>query len=524
MRLALALIACAAFSARGAAGVLRAAGPAPLQLLSVGVVVDDGPADTVELTLRGPADRWFAVGFGGAVMDGAYAVVVGLSPMGEVLTYEVSLGAHRVARQLAASATLAGAQRSGADVEVRLTRARVGATADYYTFRTTDGSLDVIQALGAPGAPVTPLTGHAQRAAEAVPFGAPYNALVPVPPAGYVPYDSRTFPTSDDDDWPGELIFAVVMGVALLVAVLGVVGRAVFFPRVRPADGGVPPPPPSEHDRGRGIGGPTYGQKQSSVATEDIDVQVTESPRAAATAASQIVVIEEGRSPGRSANGGSPVGVYGSPERVVPLPSRVHGFTQPYVDAHDRAVAAPPTPPAHSFFADAPTPKYTHDVPHNFGRFSPAPEGYDSSDTNETAPPPQRRTRSVSFAEELTPTASPAPVVQVHNHYYHVSASPPDAAAPLPAVQLMPPDPKALPAESPRPSPARSPRTASSTGCTVSSPSATPTPRAMSPRRSPAPAGDEFRRHVAVSGIMDDTRRVLDRVERNQRLIDARFV
>ena len=135
----------AACGAGAAAGVLAGASAG-----IVGLTVRlEAAKDLVTLTLSGPADAWFAVGFGATAMgDRPWTVVVD----GAGLVSERKLGgqvpnSHVEGDALAPSVTVAGSAVEGGVRTVVLTRALAGAGADYFSFNASaaDPAVNFIQ-------------------------------------------------------------------------------------------------------------------------------------------------------------------------------------------------------------------------------------------------------------------------------------------------------------------------------------------------------------------------------------------
>jgi len=104
----------------------------------------DPAASTVKLTLSGPASVWFAVGYGGVVMKGTYAVVVDGS--GHVT--ERALGDHTSGDELASSVTVASSSMTDGIRTIVLTRSVLGASPSHFSFNTSDASVALITAVG----------------------------------------------------------------------------------------------------------------------------------------------------------------------------------------------------------------------------------------------------------------------------------------------------------------------------------------------------------------------------------------
>lgn len=110
----------------------------------------DRRSDAVTLTLTGPANSWFAVGFeANAMADLPYTIVVSRDASDDVTVTERALGNHVPGTALAASLTVTNWTVTDALLTVVLTRGRVGATEDHYTFPADpEASVPVIGAIG----------------------------------------------------------------------------------------------------------------------------------------------------------------------------------------------------------------------------------------------------------------------------------------------------------------------------------------------------------------------------------------
>ena len=109
-------------------------------------------AGRATLTLRGPADVWFGVGFGSSTMsppgggEGVYAISV---DGGTGAVNERSLGDHAAGSVLAPSFALASSTVSSGGVRtVVLTRALAGPSAAYFSFDEHAASISIIGAVG----------------------------------------------------------------------------------------------------------------------------------------------------------------------------------------------------------------------------------------------------------------------------------------------------------------------------------------------------------------------------------------
>jgi len=96
------------------------------------------------ITIAGPADVWFGVGFGASLMPNTYAVVV----TGNGSVSEHKLGDQVAGTVLASTMTVVSNSVSNNVRTVVLTRVLKGKTSDYYTFDTTNLNLQLINAVG----------------------------------------------------------------------------------------------------------------------------------------------------------------------------------------------------------------------------------------------------------------------------------------------------------------------------------------------------------------------------------------
>eukprot|EP00462_Mataza_sp_D1_P015332 CAMPEP_0175150732 /NCGR_PEP_ID=MMETSP0087-20121206/18060_1 /TAXON_ID=136419 /ORGANISM="Unknown Unknown, Strain D1" /LENGTH=727 /DNA_ID=CAMNT_0016436763 /DNA_START=67 /DNA_END=2250 /DNA_ORIENTATION=+ len=106
------------------------------------------PDNTILLTLQGPADKWFGVGFDAKQMVSApYAIIVN----GTGAIWEQKLDDHAPGKTLANSLTVVSNSVSNSIRTVLVSRTLTGKTQDHYTFENTLGSLDLIAASGSTG-------------------------------------------------------------------------------------------------------------------------------------------------------------------------------------------------------------------------------------------------------------------------------------------------------------------------------------------------------------------------------------
>ena len=108
-------------------------------------VLVDVANNSVTLTMEGPSNKWFGVGFGSSNMSGAYT----LHASGATFQMnERSHGGNGSGASLSSSGAVTSDVTSGGRRTVVFTRSRVGLTSNYYTFPSTAGSIPVIWANG----------------------------------------------------------------------------------------------------------------------------------------------------------------------------------------------------------------------------------------------------------------------------------------------------------------------------------------------------------------------------------------
>jgi len=111
------------------------------------------------MTLSGPSDVWFGVGFNASTMgDLPYAVIVD----GQGNVQERKMGDHVIGTALSSSVTISSNTVLDGIRTVKLTRPLEGLTSDHYTFDTSRGSINFINAIG--GIPQF-VSQHTKRAA-----------------------------------------------------------------------------------------------------------------------------------------------------------------------------------------------------------------------------------------------------------------------------------------------------------------------------------------------------------------------
>jgi len=123
----------------------QAVAGAASSLVHVAVALD-ATKDTATITLTGPSDVWFGVGFGASDMQGTYAMIVD----GTGAVTEQKLGNHLAGTQLKASVKIVRATVSDGNRTVVLSRPLKGAGSDYYTFSvdSQDATVQFISAVG----------------------------------------------------------------------------------------------------------------------------------------------------------------------------------------------------------------------------------------------------------------------------------------------------------------------------------------------------------------------------------------
>lgn len=99
--------------------------------LMLEVRIDVGAGD-LEVRTVGPADRWFAWGFGSQTMSGTYALIT--NETGNEIMVERKLGNHNGGQLLEPSITLISSQNDGSTLDVVVSRALEAPGPDYYEF------------------------------------------------------------------------------------------------------------------------------------------------------------------------------------------------------------------------------------------------------------------------------------------------------------------------------------------------------------------------------------------------------
>ena len=83
--------------------------------------------NNVRLTINGPSNVWFGVGFGGSIMSGTYSIICS----GSNVVQERKLGDHEAGSILTSSITVESDTISGTTRTVILTRDRIGMDRNY---------------------------------------------------------------------------------------------------------------------------------------------------------------------------------------------------------------------------------------------------------------------------------------------------------------------------------------------------------------------------------------------------------
>ena len=104
----------------------------------------DISSNSVTISIKGPADKWFAIGFGASEMKGTYSIAVD----GRGNVTEHKLGDHELGSVLEPSVALVSAEVVGGLRTVVLSRNFQGKTADYFTFSAGESTIPVIDAVG----------------------------------------------------------------------------------------------------------------------------------------------------------------------------------------------------------------------------------------------------------------------------------------------------------------------------------------------------------------------------------------
>jgi hypothetical protein len=164
------------------------------------------------ITMTGPAENWFGVGFDTHVMPGAYAVVVD----GTGKVSEHMLGDHTAGTVLSASVKIINHTVANGKRTIVLTRPLAGLTSKHHSFDAAKLSLDFITALGS-----TPtFSHHKSRTVGTI-------AMWPKTPSATKGGVQGFFTANHDagtqmrNDWDGEVGYQVTPTVDLTVSALG---------------------------------------------------------------------------------------------------------------------------------------------------------------------------------------------------------------------------------------------------------------------------------------------------------------
>jgi hypothetical protein len=103
----------------------------------------DASSQTVTITITGPGDKWFGIGFGSTTMPGTYAIAANDSAVWEQKLGEYAPGTTLQPMIKIVSNTVQNNVRT-----VVVTRPMKGATSDHYTFSTDTLSINYIDAIG----------------------------------------------------------------------------------------------------------------------------------------------------------------------------------------------------------------------------------------------------------------------------------------------------------------------------------------------------------------------------------------
>ncbi len=104
----------------------------------------DPAADTVQITMTGPANQWKGYGFGGSAMSGTYAIITD----GNGLIEEREMGNHTSGTVLTSSLISSSFSTSGGVTTTTVTRSLTGLTANHYTFSGGAITIPIIWAYG----------------------------------------------------------------------------------------------------------------------------------------------------------------------------------------------------------------------------------------------------------------------------------------------------------------------------------------------------------------------------------------
>eukprot|EP00494_Astrolonche_serrata_P006497 UN06521 len=108
--------------------------------------------DEVLITLKGPTDKWFGVGFAAHKMeDEPYAIIIHYDGDGKTAVHERKLGNYYEGTLLKTSVTVILDKIENGIREVTLRRAMKGITSDHYTFDINKSKIAFINAIGKSG-------------------------------------------------------------------------------------------------------------------------------------------------------------------------------------------------------------------------------------------------------------------------------------------------------------------------------------------------------------------------------------
>jgi len=118
-------------------------------LIHLEVNIDES-TDSVHITMTGPPDVWFGVGFGASTMyDNPWTLIVSQeSDFADWQVMERKLGTHQPGMKLAPSVTVEANDVKDGNRTVTVSRSLSGKTADYYTFVPGTNSINFINAVG----------------------------------------------------------------------------------------------------------------------------------------------------------------------------------------------------------------------------------------------------------------------------------------------------------------------------------------------------------------------------------------
>eukprot|EP00493_Phyllostaurus_siculus_P026467 UN26812 len=112
-------------------------------LVTVDIVID-AAGSTVTITVTGPGDKWFGIGFGSTTMPGTYAIVAN-----DTAVWEQKLGDYAPGNALTPMIKVVSNTVQNNIHTVVITRPMKGASDDHYTFSTSSLTINYIDAIGA---------------------------------------------------------------------------------------------------------------------------------------------------------------------------------------------------------------------------------------------------------------------------------------------------------------------------------------------------------------------------------------